>query len=199
MNTIACNYFVSMNTMSETLSKANEGKQLMMLRDISIWLDNYDDIFSDFDPRPYSERALSDDFLVEVRKVCKEKEEQISELKLLMPADKRQGDQEAVITKKLHVHFKKSHGQYEGQYKNAFRKGVLFTLIGMLLMLAASYLSAMRSEVFLINVLLVISEPSGWFLVWSGLDTIFYTSKQNKREFDFYNKLAKSKIAFFSI
>lgn len=185
--------------MSTLYIKPVEGKKLMLLRDISIWLDNYDDIFSDFDPRPYSERVLSDDFIFEVRKVCKEKEEPINELKLLMPADKRNNEQEVIITKRLHNHFKKNHHQYEEQYRRSFRKGILFTLIGMILMLAASYLSALRSSIFHINVLLVISEPSGWFLVWSGLDTIFYTSKQNKREFDFYNKLSKSKIAFFSI
>ncbi|MBI2151367.1 hypothetical protein HYU21_01420, partial [Candidatus Woesearchaeota archaeon] len=30
---------------------------------ISLVLDSYDDIFSDFDPRDYSEKALSEDFL----------------------------------------------------------------------------------------------------------------------------------------
>lgn len=171
----------------------------MLARSISIWLDNYDDIFSDFDPRPYSDRALSDDFLAEVRKVSKEREEHIGELKLLMPSDKRSGEQEEVITKRLHNHFRRNHAQYERQYKSAFKKGLTFTLSGMLLMLAASYLSAMRSEFFFIHVLLVISEPSGWFLVWSGLDTVFYTSKQSKKELDFYGKLSKSKVAFFSI
>ena len=35
---------------------------------ISIVLDSYDDLFSDFDPRPYRIRALSDDFLLECKK-----------------------------------------------------------------------------------------------------------------------------------
>lgn len=177
----------------------NDGKQLMMLRDISIWLDNYDDIFSDFDPRPYSERLLSDDFLIEVRKVCREKEELINELKLLIPAGKRNSNTEIGITKKLHTHFKKSHHQYEEQYKSLWRKGVLFAFIGMVMMLGASYISALQSDVFLMHLLLVIFEPSGWFLIWSGLDIVFYTSKQSKKELDFYSKLSKSKITFLSI
>lgn len=188
-----------MSITKKFLAKSIQGKQSVMLRNISIWLDTYDDIFSDFDPRPYSERVLSDDFLTEVRKVCKEKEEPIHELKLLIPAHKRNADDEVIITKRLHNQFKKNDQLYEKQYIQVFRKGVLFTLLGMLLMLAASYLSSLRSAVFHINVLLVISEPSGWFLVWSGLDTIFYTSKQHKKEFDFYSKLSRSKIAFFSI
>ena len=39
---------------------------------IFLWLDDFDDIFSDFDPRPYSARELSDDFLDEVRKIAAE-------------------------------------------------------------------------------------------------------------------------------
>ena len=34
---------------------------------ISLILDSYDDIFSDFDQRDFSERSLSDDFLIECR------------------------------------------------------------------------------------------------------------------------------------
>ena len=33
---------------------------------VSLVLESYNDIFSDFDPRNYSERALSDDFLIEI-------------------------------------------------------------------------------------------------------------------------------------
>lgn len=181
------------------LTVPNEGKQLMMLRDISIWLDNYDDIFSDFDPRPYSERALSDDFIIEVRKVCKEKEEMINELKLLIPDNKRNNDYEDVIIKRLHSHFKKYHHQNETYYNKLWKKGVLFAVCGAMLMLSASYLSASGSKTFFVHLLLVIFEPAGWFLIWSGLDVIFFISKRHKRELNFYNKLSKSKISFFPI
>ena len=39
---------------------------------VSLWLDNYDNIFSDFDPRSYAHRELSDDFLIEAKKVTHE-------------------------------------------------------------------------------------------------------------------------------
>lgn len=39
--------------------------------EISIWVDTYDDVFSDFDSRPYDNRELSDDFLTEVRKMVR--------------------------------------------------------------------------------------------------------------------------------
>src|SRR5690349_704077 len=47
-------------------------KALLIKSELSIWLDTYDDIFSDFDPRPLNERALSDDFLSEARKMARD-------------------------------------------------------------------------------------------------------------------------------
>ena len=40
----------------------------LKLAEVSILLDSYDDIFSDFDPSEYSERALSDDFCIQAKK-----------------------------------------------------------------------------------------------------------------------------------
>jgi hypothetical protein len=180
-------------------TKVSEGKQLMLLRDISIWLDDYNDIFSDFDPRPYSERALSDDFMVEIRKVCRERKENISELKLLIPGNKRNVDNEVMITRRLHTFLRRQHVSYKEEYNRIRKKSTLFVVFGTIMMLIASYLSSLRSERFLINAVFVIFEPSGWFLLWSGLENFFYTSKQQKKEFDFFNKLSGSKISFMSI
>lgn len=53
----------------EAQQKIEETEKILEMSEISIWLDNYDDIFSDFDPRPYSQRSLSDDFLAEAKKI----------------------------------------------------------------------------------------------------------------------------------
>ena len=59
-------------------------KKLLQLSEISLIIDTYDDIFSDFDPRPYSQRALSDDFLLEARKASKDKVSGTFELNFLV-------------------------------------------------------------------------------------------------------------------
>jgi hypothetical protein len=171
----------------------------MLTRNISIWLDNYDDIFSDFDPRPYPERVLSDDFLIEVRKVCKEKDEAIDEFKLLMPHSKRNSETETTIVKRLQAHFKKSYHQYEKYNKLRRRKTGLILFAGVLLMLGASYLSSLNSRNLFLNAVLIMIEPSGWFMIWYGLDEIFYTSKERRNDLQFYKAVAKSKVSFSSI
>lgn len=171
----------------------------MLTRDISIWLDNYDDLFSDFDPRPYSERVLSDDFIREVRKVCNEKDETINEFHLLLPMAKRSEETEKIVTKRLQNHFRKYYHQYLQLTKKGKKKAIICLISGMVLMTGASFLSSLSSRNLLLNAILIISEPSGWFLVWYGLDALFYNSKQKTSELNFYNMLSKSKISFTSI
>jgi hypothetical protein len=176
-----------------------EIEKIHHLRDISIWIDIYDDIFSDFDPRNFSERNISDDFLYEVKRVSLESNFHIGELKLLIPEKNRNAETENTITKRLHSHFKKSYTVFQGKMKSNRKKGLLLSLIGMVMMVGANYVSSLRSESFLMHSLLVLLEPAGWFMVWVGLENLFGTSRELKPEFDFYNKLSKSKIEFVSI
>lgn len=169
------------------------------LRDISIWIDNYDDIFSDFDPRDFSERNISDDFLSEVKKVSRESDYRVNELKLLTPQDSRNIENENIIIKRLHAHFRKNQSYYFEELKSQNRKGILFTVIGFVLMMLASYISSLKSDSFLMHSLLVMIEPAGWFLVWAGLDQLIFYSREKKPELEFYNKFSKSKIVFVSI
>jgi hypothetical protein len=168
-------------------------------RDISIWIDSYDDVFSDFDPRPLSDRNVSDDFLYELKKISRESSYHINELKLLIPEKIRNQEIESIIIKRLHAYFKKNHQIFLEQQKNQNKKGFMFTVSGAIMMIAASYVSSIKSNNFWLHALFVILEPAGWFLVWAGLDSLIYSSREQKRELDFYNKMSKSKIVFVSI
>ena len=71
-------------------------KSIMDNAEISLILDTYDDIFSDFDPRPYNERALSEDFLIEARKAARDKNTGI-ELHFLIPTPMQDKASEELI------------------------------------------------------------------------------------------------------
>jgi len=64
-------------------------------------LDDYGDLFSDFDPRYYSKKAISDDFLTELRRSIKSKRFEAVELKLVLEDSKRDRKDEAAIKKRL--------------------------------------------------------------------------------------------------
>ena len=168
-------------------------------RQISIWLDKYDDIFSDFDPRPFSERILSDDFITELKKVSREEEFEVSELRLLVPEKVRNIEVEHIIVKRLHTYLRKGNYYISRRVKTSQGRGILFALAGMVMILLASYVAGIESGKFITKVLLVMLEPAGWFFVWTGMDTLFFSSRQRKAELKFYIKMAKARIVFNSI
>lgn len=173
-----------------------EKLRLLKMSEISLSLDTYDDIFSDFDPRPYSERALSDDFLYEAKRASREKRSGKVELHFLIPQNARNHESEKIIAKRLHEHFKKHHMLIHKETNDIRSRGTISALIGMILMAVATYISTMKSEDFLFNLLFVMMEPAGWFITWFGLDNIFYTSTQRKPDLEFYEKMSTCEIRF---
>lgn len=169
------------------------------VRNISIWIDNYDDIFSDFDPREFSERNISDDFLNELKNVFRENNVNINELRLLVPEKNRNVQFENIISKRLHVFFRKNFHIYKTQVISMRKKGFLFILASLVLLLGASYVSSLKSENLLMHALLVLLEPAGWFFIWRGFEDIIDSSRKEMPELSFYNKIAKSKVVFQNI
>ena len=178
---------------------SDESKQsLLKLAEISILLDSYDSIFSDFDPSPYSERALSDDFIIQSKKISRNKSGKMMSLRLLLPADKRNEEEEKVIIKRLHSFFKSVHQELTFEVRKINKRGFYLTVAGIILMMAASYISFMNTQKFHIHFLLVLFEPAGWFLLWAGLDHLVYSSKETKKDLSFYSKMTKSEIKFLT-
>ena len=168
-------------------------------RDISLWIDEYDDIFSDFDPRSYADRNISDDFIYELKRLCRESEFYIGELRLQVPEKLRKEKEESVIVKSLQQYFKKNLLLFSQKLKTEKRKGLLMILIAVFSMTIGSYLLSIQSTHFLIHTLLVIFESSGWFLLWAGFENIISTHRKELPEFEFFKKLSKSAIRFISI
>jgi hypothetical protein len=160
---------------------------------ISLILDSYDDIFSDFDPRPYNVKALSDDFLSECKKVSVDKGEEL-ELRFLVPKNKRKTNEEYEIRKRLRTHFQKHYKEKEKEIKQIKRNGWAWFFIGAFVMTAATFLYGYKG--FLFNFLFIMAEPAGWFFFWEGLDKIMVEAKNKKPDYEFYKKMSKAHIYF---
>jgi len=173
-------------------------KELLSKSELSIWLDYYDDIFSDFDSRPLSDRALSDDFLNEARKMAKEKFSGKIELKLLIPSQQRNTEIENVIIKSLHAQFRHFALAIETEMKETKQRGYMLAGIGVAVMIVTAVLINLSKANFVLNTLRVILEPAGWFLAWTGLDHILFISKKKKQELEFNLKMSRAEIKFLS-
>jgi len=164
--------------------------------EISFWLDSYDDLFSDFDPRSYPIRGISDDFLIEARKAIRDKEVEKIKVHFLIPILKRNKSNDNTIKKRLYDHFKKHYHLLLQEHKKVRRRGIILTLAGTLLMVSAGFVAAYENENTLYSVLLVLIEPGGWFLTWSGLDTLVFPHEAKTEELNFYRKMSRSDISF---
>jgi len=175
----------------------DEKHRLLSMSEISLWLDCYDDIFSDFDPRPYSQRALSQDFLEEAQRASRGMASGSIVLKLLIPESKRNTSQEATIKKRLKEHFRRHYASERAEVMRLVRQGAMFTVAGIAIMFIAALVLFMYAEATLFSSFLIIFlEPAGWFLFWEGLNLIIFESKKLKPGVQFYRKMSECEISF---
>lgn len=163
-----------------------------------MWLDSYNDIFSDFDPRPFQERMLSDDFIAEAKKACKEKSTAIRTFSLLLPQSVRNETDEKHIAARLSIYFNHAYQQIHAEAEEVKRKGIYFILTGISLMLIASYISFLKSDKYYVHIMLVLFEPAGWFMLWAGLDHLIYSLQKTKSDLKFYSTMANAQFDFAS-
>ncbi len=177
---------------------AVEKKRILSMSEISLILDNYDDIFSKFDPRPYSERGLSEDFLSEIKKGCKDKSTGQVELTFLVPSTIKDPQRELLIEKRLKNHFQKHYDIVNKDIWAVRRTGGMWVLIGAGLSVIATllYSHSNVSNNVLDNFAFVLFEPASWFVMWAGFEQIFNTWKKDKGDLDFYKRMTESKISF---
>ena len=161
---------------------------------ISIVLDSYDDVFSDFDPRHYEVRALSDDFLLECKKAALVKKDK-PELIFLIPKKRRNYADEVKIKKRLKEYFHKHFNEQKRGIKKLRGLGVFWFALGALAMALMPFL--LEYEQFAYKILIIMAEPAGWFFFWEGLYMFFITAKDKKPDYDFYKKMSTSEIHFY--
>jgi hypothetical protein len=176
--------------------KEEEQNRLLRESEIGIWIDNYDDIFSDFDPRPYSQRSLSQDFLGETKKASRDKVSGDIEIKFLVPKKARNLKDEVVVKKRLREHFKSHMKQLKKERMKIIGEGTLFFVIGIVFMIIATFILVRNDPRFMIKILGVFLEPGGWFFFWEGLNLIIFKARTQTPDFEFYRKMSTADIVF---
>ncbi len=143
------------------------------MREITIQLDTYDDIFSDFDPRPYSQRALSEDFLKEAQRRYLENRRGRFEVHFTIPSSGRDLKEEALIKKRLREHFAIAARREGDLIQSTRKRGLWYMLIGALVLLANVYTFFLFNEESLVYQLLtVILVPAGWYGMFTGIGKV---------------------------
>jgi len=166
---------------------------------IPLILNSYADIFSSFDSRPYSEKALSVDFLEECRRAVRDKADIGLELTLSVPKERRNLLDEIKIKKRFRDHFRKHSLEKEKEIRKIKREGLAWVFIGTVLMIFVTLIQTyVQTLTFFFHLLIVIFTPAGWFSFWEGLGKIFIESRKLEPEYNFYKKMSNAHFLFKS-
>lgn len=167
------------------------------IQEISIAIDSWDDIFSDFDPSPLEQRVLSEDFLFELRKRYRETQRGNYVITLYAPALLKDDNTERIVLKRLKQYFKFRFLSLTRELNHHRAKGGLFIVLGvgglgtMSMVTFFKLLSQLQIE--LLGIVLV---PLGWFGIWEGFSRIIEPAPKLAQDIDLYGKLAKVTIKF---
>jgi hypothetical protein len=170
-------------------------KQLYRL---GLWLDTYDDIFSDFDPRPYLKRQISDDFIYEIKKRIRETPKGFFEIAFYLEKEKRNPKIESIIKKRIREYFErelKIITEKNIKKQERWAKYFLFGVIVLVISTIAGIEVNDRAIIIISNLLL----PLGWFSIWNSLDYFLNIKPKEFEELEFYKKLKKCEFSFYDI
>ena len=167
-----------------------------LMSEISLWLDSYDDIYSDFDSRHFLKRRISEDFLHELRSSKKYKREGVTDLLLFLPGEERKESSETAIINSLRDFFGNQFQISNNKYRVKRNNGIAALVAGFITMVVNSYMGFYGLHSLPFITLKVLLEPCGWFLLWLGFDFLFYDLREIKREKDFFREFSEINILF---
>ena len=167
------------------------------LKEIAIVIDTWDDVFSDFDPRPLNQRTVSGDFVDALKKRYQETRKGDLTITIYVPQSLRNLESEKMVSQRLKKHFRLIFLQKKKDLMHRRLRGFIFVCIGIS---ALSFLTLATYFKFLsklaIEISAIILMPLGWFGFWEGLSKLVDTSPASIREEKFFEKLSKTSYRF---
>jgi len=181
------------------MEKKVEDKRLsLVLNSIQIALDGYDDIFSDFDPSPYSQRVLSDDFVKEIQKRYIETKRGEFEVRFSLPEKLRNNKTETLIKKRLKVYFAAQLKEMEADVEKRKNMGLIKFVIGFLLLAGEVVNRFYTKNDIIFDVISVLLVPAGWYGMFSGLESFFDLPQKTHDQRRFLRKFKDAIYLFVS-
>ncbi len=172
-------------------------RQIKDIKEVSIAIDTWDDIFSDFDPRPLGERVLSEDFLAELKKRYRETRTGRFLISICAPVSLEDAQAEKVVIQRLKRDFKHKVLQRQKEIMRIRLRGAVFVMFGVCnlgILTLITYFKVFNQ--LNTELLAIILMPLGWFGIWEGFSKIIDTSPMIIQEEKLFNKLANADYKF---
>jgi hypothetical protein len=182
----------------EMEKKVDDKRLSSVLNSIQIALDGYDDIFSDFDPSPYSQRILSDDFIKEIQKRYIETKKGDFEVRFSLPDKLRDQKTESLIKKRLKEYFTAQLKEMENEIERKKQSGMIKFAIGFLLLAGEVINRFYTKNDIVFDILSVLLVPAGWYGMFSGLESFFDLPQRTHDQRRFMRKFRDAIYLFVS-
>jgi hypothetical protein len=178
---------------------AEQIESVEKIREITIMLDTYEDIFSDFDPRPFAQRQLSEDFLKEVSRRYMEDKRGRFEVHFTLPASDRDPKEEALIKKRLREHFSFMASREDEIVRKIKSRGAFYISLGIVVLLAEAYLFfVFKEDSLLYHLLSIILVPAGWYGMFTGIGKLLDEPYEAAEKKKVYEKFERANYVFIS-
>ena len=167
------------------------------LKELAIAIDSYEDLFSDFDPRKYENRELSEDFLYEIKRRYRETGKGQFEVIFHAPKTLHDESVEKIVIQRIKRHFRGMAKGHQKALANIRLRGTLYIIFGIILLTALTLMAYGKIlPDFQIELLGVIFLPLGWFGVWEGFSKIIDVPYKLSSDLRSFEKLAKATYQF---
>ena len=167
------------------------------IKEVSVAIDRWDDIFSDFDPSPISKRTLSEDFIIELQRRYKQTKRGSYAITIFAPKSLADEKFEQKVAQRLKQDFKFRALLAKKSLGRIRIRGAIFVVFGIFCLGTLILLTYSRrfSELAL-ELIGIVLMPLGWFGIWEGFSKIVDTSFGLKRDEDLFTKLSKASYNF---
>jgi hypothetical protein len=167
------------------------------INSISIAIDTYEDIFSDFDPRDIAQRDLSEDFIIELMRRHRQNPQGRYDVVLVGPKSIEDGLLAKKIIARLNRYFHQKHVRYLKAIKEIRLRGLSYVLFGMAVLFVLTYFAFFEKLSGLaLQIVGIIFTPLGWFGVWEGFSKIVDIPFDLRSDTQAYEKLSKASYKF---
>ena len=175
----------------------NVKQRLDDINAISIAIDTYDDIFSDFDPRDLTQRDLSEDFIIELMRRHRQDPKGKFDVVLVAPKSIEDPSAEKKIVSRLNRYFHQKYARYKRSINDIRIRGLIYIASGMALLITLALLTYYKKlETLMLEIVGIMFMPLGWFGIWEGFSKIVDMPFKLESDTQVYRKLSRAAYKF---
>lgn len=164
---------------------------------IEIGLDQYADVFNEWDPAPFKRRGIDPDLELYLEESCDEIPFHYPiELCFTVPVGMRDDLIEEEALKGLKNSFLFKLYLLRKEIKQTNTQMIRFVAIGFVFLWIAAIFSEQASEVMVLSILVEGLFISGWVFLWEAVSLFVFTNRELYRRYQTYKRLQNSPVIF---